>query len=164
MRSHVSRIALLGVLFSLSIVLSFVEASISAFVPIPGIKLGLSNIVIMYCLFFLGKRDACTLALLKALFVLLRSPIGAAMSLSGGLLSVIIMIVVMKRKKSSQLFVSICGGVFHNIGQLIMASIVLKSTMVFYYFPILAISGIIMGSFTGILLRLLSPYVNRMFF
>lgn len=163
MRNHAFKVASLGMLFALSIVLSFVETGLSVFVPIPGIKLGLSNIVIMYCLFFLGKREAFILAVLKALFVLLRSPIGAAMSLSGGMLSVVVMIMV-KRHKSSELFISICGGVFHNIGQLIMASIVLKSGMVYYYFPILGISGIIMGALTGILLRFLTPYVNRMFF
>lgn len=164
MRSRTSKVAILGMLFALSIVLSVVETGLSGLVPIPGIKLGLSNIVIMYCLFFLGKREAFILAVLKAFFVLLRSPVGAAMSFAGGMFSVAVMTILLKRHKNSELFISICGGVFHNVGQLIMASIVLKSNMVFYYFPILAISGIVMGSLTGILLRYLTPYMNRMFF
>lgn len=165
MKNRASRVALLGMLFALSVVLSFVESGLSGLVPIPGVKLGLSNVIIMYCLFFFKKREALTLAVLKAFFVLLRSPVGAAMSLAGGVLSVAAMSLLMSRKhQNSELFVSICGGVFHNAGQLIAASIVLKSSMVFYYSPVLMISGIVMGLLTGILLRYLKPYMNRMFF
>lgn len=165
MKNRASRVALLGMLFALSVVLSIVESGFSGLVPIPGIKLGLSNVVIMYCLFFFKKKEAFILAILKAFFVLLRSPVGAAMSLMGGVLSVAVMSLLISRKhQSSELFISICGGVFHNAGQLIAASIVLKSSMVFYYSPILLVSGIVMGLLTGILLWYLKPYMNRMFF
>ncbi|MBO1687944.1 hypothetical protein HJU46_17865, partial [Clostridium butyricum] len=66
--------------------------------------------------------------------------------------------------KRSYLFLSICGGLAHNAGQLLMAAIVLKSTMVFYYFPVLALFGIAMGVLTGALLRGLMPHFNRIFF
>ena len=87
MRYKAARPALLGLLFALSVVLNLVEAGFSGLVPIPGIKLGLSNVVTMYCLFCMGKREAFLLAGLKAFFVLLtRGLVGACLSLSGGLL------------------------------------------------------------------------------
>lgn len=163
MKYKASKPALMGLLFALSIVLSIVESVFSGLIPIPGIKLGLSNIVVMYCLFFLGKREAYGLAGLKAFFVFLtRGPVGAAMSLAGGLMSVTVML-LLARGERSQLFVSICGGLSHNIGQLAAASLFLNSGMVFYYFPVLAVAGIGMGIFTGITLRLLTPYFKRIF-
>lgn len=82
MRYKAARPALLGLLFALSIVLNLVEAGFSGLVPIPGIKLGLSNVVTMYCLFCMGKREAFLLAGLKAFFVLLtRGLVGACLSL-----------------------------------------------------------------------------------
>lgn len=167
MKYRASRVSLLGLLFALSVVLSFVESMFAGFVPVPGIKLGLSNIVTMYCLFFLGKREAYTLAVLKSFFVLLtRGAVGAAMSAAGGILSVSVMLVLTGKQKDrfGTSFLSVCGGLSHNIGQLLMASLVLKSTAVFYYFPILAISGIGMGILTGLLLRLLLPHFQKIFY
>lgn len=163
MKYRASATALMGLLFSLSIVLSIVESAFSGLIPIPGIKLGLSNIVVMYCLFFLGKREAYALACLKAFFVFLtRGPVGAVMSLSGGLASVTVML-LLARGERSPLFVSICGGLSHNIGQLAAASLLLGNSAVFYYFPVLAVAGVGMGVFTGVTLRLLTPYFKRIF-
>lgn len=163
MKYRASKTALMGLLFALSLVLSFVESAFSAFIPIPGIKLGLSNIVVMYCLFFLGKKEAYALAALKAFFVFLtRGPVGAAMSLSGGLLSVTVML-LLTRGERSPLFVSVCGGLSHNVGQLAAASLFLSSGMVFYYFPVLAVAGMGMGVFTGVTLRLLTPHFKNRF-
>lgn len=157
---------LLAMLFALSLALSFLESGLSALVPVPGIKLGLSNIVVMFCLFFLGARPAYTLAGLKAGFVLLtRGPVGAAMSLSGGLLSVSVMLLLfyIGKGKTSDGFLSIAGGLFHNIGQLAVASVILASDAVYYYLPVLAASGIGMGFLNGLLLRLLKPRFQSIF-
>lgn len=162
MKYRASKTALMGLLFALSLVLSFVESAFSGFIPIPGIKLGLSNIVVMYCLFFLGKKEAYALAVLKAFFVFLtRGPVGAAMSLSGGILSVTVMLLLTRER--NPLFVSVCGGLSHNVGQLAAASLFLSSGMVFYYFPVLAVAGMGMGVFTGVTLRLLTPYFKNRF-
>ena len=128
-------------------------------VPVPGVKLGLSNIVTMYCLFCLGWREAYSLAALKSLFVLLtRGPVGAAMSFAGGLVSVTAMLLLRALpKKPSELFTSICGGLMHNAGQLVMAVLLLNGA-VLYYFPVLALGGVAMGALTGLLLRLLRPH------
>lgn len=163
MKYRASKTALMGLLFALSLVLSFVESAFSGFIPIPGIKPGLSNIVVMYCLFFLGKKEAYALGALKAFFVFLtRGPVGAVMSLSGGLLSVTVML-LLARGARDPLFVSVCGGLSHNAGQLAAASVLLNSGMVFYYFPALAVAGVAMGVFTGVTLRLLTPYLKNRF-
>lgn len=159
-----SKAAFLGLLFALSMILSLVESSLSSFIPVPGIKVGLSNIVTMYCLFCLGKEEALTITVLKSFFVLLtRGVTGAAMSFCGGMLSLGVMLALLyvKKAKLSYLFISICGGVAHNAGQLLMAGVLLKNTLVGYYFPILALSGILMGIITGILLRYLMPHLNK---
>ena len=160
-----SKVAFLGLLFALSVVLSLVESSLAPMVPVPGVKLGLSNIVTMYCLFCLGWREAYSLAALKSLFVLLtRGPVGAAMSFAGGLVSVTAMLLLRALpKKPSELFTSICGGLMHNAGQLVMAVLLLNGA-VLYYFPVLALGGVAMGALTGLLLRLLRPHFNRIFF
>lgn len=166
MRHNVRRTALLGLLFALSLVLGLAESSFSALLPIPGIKLGLSNIVVMLCMFCLGGREAYTLAVLKSVFVLLtRGAVGAAMSCAGGLVSVTVMLLLHRtfRGRMSSGFLSIAGGVSHNIGQLLIASLILKSSAVFYYLPVLAISGIGMGYLNGLLLRLLRPRFQTIF-
>ena len=130
MKYRASRAAAMGLLFALSIVLSFAESALIPPLPVPGLKIGLSNIVTMYCL------ASVTVMLL----------LGAG------------------REKRSFLFISICGGLAHNAGQLFTAAAVLKSTMVFYYFPALALFGIAMGVLTGVLLRSLMPHFKRIFF
>ena len=166
MKYRASRAAAMGLLFALSILLSFAESALIPPLPVPGLKIGLSNIVTMYCLFCMGRREAYTIAVLKSMFVLLtRGAVGAAMSLAGGLASVTVMLLLgAGREKRSFLFISICGGLAHNAGQLFTAAAVLKSAMVFYYFPALALFGIAMGVLTGVLLRSLMPHFKRIFF
>lgn len=157
------KIALLGLMLALALALSFFESLLPAlpFMPV-GVKLGLSNIVTMYCLFFLGGSSALSVAFLKACFVfLMRGPVGAALSLAGGLLSIGAMLVVKKLPSLSNGFVSIVGAIAHNIGQLALASVILKSAYTFYYLPVMIISGAVMGSVTGILLRLVMPYLQN---
>ena len=166
MKYRASRAAAMGLLFALSIVLSFAESALIQPLPVPGLKIGLSNIVTFYCLFCMGRREAYMIAVLKSMFVLFtRGAVGAAMSLAGGLASVTVMLLLgAEREKRSFLFISVCGGLAHNAGQLFMAAAVLKSAMVFYYFPALALFGIAMGVLTGVLLRSLMPHFKRIFF
>lgn len=160
--NQTKKIAFMGLLFALAVVLGYLEG---LFPTMPnGIKLGLSNIITMYTLFFLGKSQAYTIAVLKSFFVLLtRGPTAALMSICGGLLSVTAMIIIMsfKKAKPTYLIISVVGAVFHNIGQLIMASIYLKRAIALYYLPIMLVSGIIMGSITGLSLNILLPAIKR---
>lgn len=158
------RIASLGLLLALSVTLSFFESMIPG-LPLlpPGIKLGLSNIVTMYCLFFLGFSSALSVAVMKSMFVLLtRGPISAFMSVSGGICSIVIMMLIIRLlPELSRYFVSIAGAISHNLGQLCAATVILNTPLAFYYFPVMVLSGILMGVLTGVLLRLVMPYLKH---
>lgn len=157
------KVAVPGLMLALALVLSLFESMLPAlpFLPV-GVKLGLSNIVTMYCLLFLGAKTAFAVAVLKALFVLLtRGAIGAALSLSGGLCSVCLMLLFKRMPGLGDRLISVVGAISHNIGQLILASIILKSIYTFYYLPVMILSGVGMGLITGILLRLVMPYLKN---
>lgn len=156
-----SYITLMGLLFALSLVLTAVEYMIPP-IPMlpPGVKLGLSNIVTMYCLFFLGRKPAFTIVFLKSGFVfLIRGFTAFLMSLSGGLLSTLVMMLLLMLTSAnlSYLVISIAGAITHNIGQIIIASFLLGTGLVMAYLPLLLISGVIMGNITGTLLKVIMP-------
>ncbi len=158
------RIALLGLLFALAVVLSIIEGFIPVPAPVPGVKLGLSNVVIMFALFNLKQRDALALALMKSLFVVAaRGLIAGFISFSGGLsaLAVMTIIIMIQRERSTYLLVSVAGAVFHNIGQFTAASIVMQ-TLLWPYAPVLLISGILTGIATSVLLKLTTPAFRRL--
>lgn len=151
----------MGLMLAVVAALSFVEHMLPPlpFLP-PNVKLGLSNIVIMYCIFFLGKREAFTLAVLKSGFVLFtRGPVAGLLSITGGLLSiaVIIMLLFLFKSRISYITASISGAIMHNIGQIIAASFIMGTGMIFYYLPVLIVSGIVMGIVTGTMLKILLP-------
>ncbi len=159
------KIAVLGLLLALVVVLGMIENTIPP-IPLlpPNVKLGLANVASMYCIFFIGKKEAYTLTILKSGFVLItRGPIAAMLSFTGGILSmtVIMAALVLSRKSLSYVTYSILGAVFHNIGQIVAYSIIMKNWYMLYYFPVLLIAGIIMGSVTGTLLKVIMPHFNK---
>jgi len=158
------RVAFSGLLLALSIALSFLEGTLPALPMLPpGVKLGLSNIVTMYAVFFLGARQALCIAVLKSCFVFLtRGATGAFLSLLGGLLSVAAMALLRKVSGLSALFVSIGGAVMHNFGQLLGAVLLLGDRKALYYTPVLILSGIAAGILTGCLLRFVMPALRRL--
>lgn len=162
----VKRLALMGLLFALAMALSFLESLLPALPMLPpGIRLGLSNIVTMYALFVLGPVSGYTIAILKALFVLLtRGAVAAAMSAAGGVFSVTIMLLLslLPGIKGQHLLLSVFGGAAHNIGQLVMARFIINNQYVWYYFPVLLAAGLLMGAITGMALRVVLPYLNRL--
>ncbi|MCE5236321.1 MAG: Gx transporter family protein [Clostridiaceae bacterium] len=161
--AYVKRIALMGVLFALAIVLSIVEGFIPVPVPVPGVRLGLANIVIMFALLQLRKRDALALVVLKAAFVAAtRGAIAGALSLSGGFLAFCAMALVLRLKKErvTYLLISVMGAIFHNVGQILTASLILD-TLLWPYFPVLLLSGIATGFATSVLLKLASPAFQK---
>lgn len=165
MRSNKSRrAALMGMLFALAIVLSFVESLITPLLGLmPAIKLGLSNVVIMYALLFLPKRYAAGLAVLKALFAFLtRGATAGFLSLAGGLLSfaVLSLLLCLPGTLSGYVF-SACGALAHNLGQLAGAAVILSSGAALAYAPILMIAGLIVGGITWMLLKALLPYFEH---
>lgn len=157
-------VARLGLLFALGIILSFLES----LVPLPsilvGVKLGLSNIVTMYCLFYLGKRYAFILAVLKGLFALFTRGVTAGiMSVSGGIMSVLFMclLLVLFKDKISLTMISVVGGILHNLTQLAVSCIITGNLYSLYYFPVLLLSGTVAGILTGVMLKVLMPALKR---
>lgn len=160
------QLVLTALLFAVALVLSVVENSfppISA--GIPGIKLGLSNIAVMYALFFLHKRQAFIIAVLKAVFVVAtRGPIAGLLSLGGGVLSIAVMalLVFVFKDRISYLILSIFGSVSHNVGQFIIISLLYTNMYLWIYLPVLLISGVIAGIATSTLLRFILPAFKRL--
>lgn len=160
------QLTLLSLLFALSLALTAVEYMLPP-IPLlpPGVKLGLSNIVTMYCLFFLGKKSAFSIVILKSGFVfLMRGFTSFILSISGGILSALVMLLLLSlsAKGISYLIISIAGAITHNLGQLAAASFILGTGVVLAYTPLLLVSGVIMGNVTGGLLRLVMPAFNAM--
>lgn len=158
-------VCFMGLLFALAMTFSYLESLVVIPGLPPGVKLGLSNLVTMYCLFFLGSKHAYTLAVMKSIFVMLtRGILGGLLSLSGALFSVtsIVLLMAIKKHLFSYFFLSIIGAVTHNIGQIFIAKFVL-SIFLYYTIPILLISGIVVGAITGILFQSILPYTNVLF-
>lgn len=157
------RTASMGLLLALALVLNMVEGMLPALPAMPpGVRLGLSNIVVLYCVLYLGRKDAFVIAVLKSGFVFLTRGFSAGfISLCGGLLSVAVMALTARSEKMSILMKSVCGALAHNLGQLIAAAVYLQSLYTFYYAPVLALSGILMGSVTALLTRTVLPALRR---
>ena len=158
-------IALSGLLFALAMALSFIEGTLVIPGLLPGMKLGLANIVVMYALFFMGARQALVLDVLKALFVFLVSGFTAGfLSLCGGLLSLLVMWVLyyLLPVRPTWFILSVCGALAHNIGQLLGASVILSTAVSLYYAPIMLVLGLVMGMLTSVTLRAMLPALGRL--
>ena len=158
------RIALSGLLFALAMALSFIEGTLTIPGLLPGMKLGLANIVVMYALFFMGPRQALVLDVLKALFVFLVSGFTAGfLSLCGGLLSLLVMWVLyyLLPVRPTWFILSVCGALAHNIGQLLGAGVIISSSLSFYYAPVMLVLGLVMGALTSITLKALLPALGK---
>ena len=150
---NVKHIARLALLTAIALILFTVEAQIPPLVPIPGVKLGLANIVTIYAMIRYGPRDALLILLAR---VFLGSVFAGAMmtlffSLGGGLLCWLIMIPLRRILTEKQIWIcGVIGAVFHNIGQILVCLAIYQTASVLYYLPALLLSGIITGLFTGL--------------
>ena len=147
------RIAYYGLLVALAFIFSYVESLIPLNFGIPGIKLGLANLVVIIALYMFGIKEAAAVSFIRIVLVGFTFSSVAAMvySLAGGILSLLVMIIAKKSDKLSTLGVSVLGGVFHNVGQIIVAMKVLETESLIYYLPVLMVSGIVAGVVIGIL-------------
>lgn len=148
--SAAKKISYCAVISALAIIFGYIEALFPIPVPIPGVKLGLGNIAVIVCLYLLNKKTAFAVMMIKAVVtsILFSSPSMLIYSLSGGILSFIVMC-IMKKYRFGLPVVSMGGGIFHNIGQLITAGLVLGNANVLYYAPFLIIAGSCAALFTG---------------
>lgn len=160
------KIAKIAMLLSISVVLALIESFIPLFNMVPGIKLGLANIVIVFVIYDLTFKDALYVSILRVILMgILRTglfSINFFFSLVGAVLSVIVMYIVKKFTKLSIVGVSICGAIAHSVGQIIVAIIFLSNVNIVYYLPILLISSIVTGIMVGMVAnKLLEYYDNK---
>lgn len=155
------RVSLLAIFVALAMIFSYIEAIIPIPIAIPGVKLGLANLVVLAPLYVFGSIEALIISVVRILLVgfTFGNLFTMLYSFAGGMLSLFVMIGVKKIKGFSVVGVSICGGVTHNIGQLIVASIVLGTSKIIFYVPVLVISGAITGFLIGLLAK---SIINRL--
>ena len=166
-------VATYGMLIGLAFIFSYVEAIIPIPIPIPGVKLGLANLVTIVGLYTVGVKGTVAVSLIRIVLVgftfgnassmiyttLFRSSM--IYSLAGGGLSLILMILAKKLNWFSQIGVSIIGGIGHNIGQISIAALVVQTAGVFYYLPFLMVAGVVAGAVVGLLGGLVTVRIRR---
>ena len=152
-KSYAQKVALYGVLIALAMVLSYVEMLIPLPVGIPGVKPGLANLVVFLALYMMTAREALLISMVRILLVSITFGNGSAFlySMAGGILSFLVMWIFQKKDFLLPAGVSIAGGIAHNVGQLLMAAVILENGAVFTYFPVLLAAGCITGGIIGFL-------------
>ena len=157
------RVAMAGIFVSLALIFSYVESLIPFNFGIPGIKLGLANVVIVTGLYLMKLPDVCLISMIR-IFVsglLFGNMMSLIYSLSGGILSLIVMLLLKRTNKFSVIGVSISGAVCHNIGQIAAAIIVTGVPVIVYYLPVLMVVGIITGAVMGIIASRILAILTR---
>ena len=151
------KLALLSMCVALAMILSFVESQIPALIAVPGVKAGLANIAVVFALYRLGAKEAVCISLVRVFLValLFGSVMSLWYSLAGAVLSLTAMILLKKCGKFSCVAVSVAGGVLHNMGQIIMACLVLETNIIKYYAPFLVLSGTLSGIAIGLVSALI---------
>ncbi len=150
------RLVLLAMLTAVAMILSYVESLLPS-VGIPGVKMGLANIAVIFALFRFGWKEAAALSLVRVVLVsLLFGSVGAMLySLAGAVLSLAVMALLRRIDRFSTVGISVAGGVAHNAGQILMAMLILHTKQLLGYLPVLAVSGIAGGVLTGLAAALL---------
>lgn len=146
------RLTRAAVLTAVALIIFIVELQIPSVVPIPGVKLGLSNIVTVFSMFLLGPADTAGILLARILLGSMFSgqPVSLIYSLAGGVMCYLVMLVMRRLVTVKQIWVcSVISAIAHNIGQITAAVIVTGTTALVVYLPVLMISGIVSGLFTG---------------
>lgn len=147
------KVARIGVFVALAMIFSYIEVLIPFNFGIPGIKLGVANIVTVTSLYLFSTGEAFGISMIRILLmgVLFGNGLSLVYSLAGGLLSFLIMWIGKKTDWFSVMGVSIAGGVFHNVGQIVAAMLVLQNTVIVGYLPVLLIAGVLTGYLIGLL-------------
>ena len=147
-----NKVALLGVLTALALIFSYVESLIPIHFAIPGMKLGLANVIVVIVLYKIGFKEAFLVSIIRVIVAgfLFGNLMSVLFSLAGSSFSLVMMKLLYKRNMFSTIGISVIGAVFHNLGQIMVAMIVVESFSVMYYFAFLMISGVVTGVVIGI--------------
>ena len=150
--SKAKRISVLAMIVSAAMLLSFIESRLPSFTAVPGIKVGLANIAVTFALYKLGVKEAAIVSAVRVclMALLFGSLVSMIYGLSGALLSLAVMSVLKGSRRLSPVGVSVAGGVAHNIGQISAACILLRTSAIAYYLPVLILTGTLAGVATGI--------------
>lgn len=156
-------LALCAVLIALALVFSYVERLIPVTPSIPGIKLGLSNLVIVCAIYLLGPKYAFAISVARIFLAgfMFGTMTTIIYSLAGGLLSFLVMVLIYQLTRMSVITISCIGGICHNIGQIIVAMIIYENLILGYYLPVLMVVGFITGLVIGIVSKLLLPTLKK---
>ena len=154
------KVAMLGLTIALAMIMSYIEALVPLSFAVPGIKMGLANIVIIFVLYKIGTKEVILVSLIRVILVslLFSNVMAMAYSIAGAVLSLSVMWLLKKTDKFSVIGVSIAGGIMHNVGQIIMAVILLGTEQIALYLPVLIITGTATGVVIGIVSGLV---INR---
>ena len=165
-RTIAKRVALGGMLVAVAFMFSYLELLIPISFGIPGIKLGLANLVILSCMYVMQPLEVFVILIARILLsgFLFGNMTMMIYSLAGGILSFLIMLFVKKTQVFSMIGASMLGGVFHNIGQIITAMLVVSNVRIITYLPVLLLSGAITGLLIGLLSKKCVPVVKRFYF
>ena len=158
------KVAFLGVSIALAMILSYVESQIPALVAIPGIKVGLPNLVIVFLLYKMSWKDATIVSIIRILLVAMvfgQNIMMVSFSLAGAVLSLTSMILLKETDWFSTITVSIVGGIFHNIGQIVAAILWTETVGIVTYLPVLLISGTVAGAVVGLISGMLVERLKK---
>jgi len=157
------KIALYGVMIATALILSYVEAQIPALIAIPGMKLGLTNLVVLTALYLMGGGAAFAINLFRILLValLFGNAASLAFSAAGGILSTLVMFLLKKTDRFRMIPVSIAGGITHNVGQILVAMLLLDTASLAWYMAVLWFSGMVSGALVGLLGGLLCGRLEK---
>ena len=164
MNNKTKKLTVLGICTAAAMILSYIEFLLPPlYSAVPGIKIGLANIIIVFLLYKLGAWEAYLVSFVRICLcaLLFGSALTLAYSVAGAFFSITAMVCLKKSCLFSTVGISIAGGVFHNLGQIVMASIILGTKEIAYYMIVLAVTGIIAGIFVGIVGALMLRYVKK---
>ena len=147
---------------AIAMLLSFIESRLPAFTAVPGIKMGLANIAVMFALYRFGTRDALLVSLVRIVLIsiLFGSIVSMLYGIVGTIFAIVLMVILKKRSPLSPIGVSVVGGVAHNIGQIAFACLLLGTARIAYYLPVLLLTGTLSGIAIGICSGVLIKRIN----
>ena len=156
-------ITICGLMTALAMIFSYIESLVPIPIPVPGVKLGLANMAIMIVMFTIGTREAVCVDIIRVVLtsMLFGNFNSFIFSISGAVLSIVVMAVLKHTGKFSEVGISVTGGVMHNIGQIIAAIIIMDTSAIILYLPVLMISGVVTGIVIGIVASIIVKRVNR---
>ena len=152
-RKRINKITIIALCTSLALLLSYVEMLVPVLIQgVPGIKMGLANIVVVFVLYKFGARDAAAVSAIRVLaaVLLFGSVVSLLYSLAGALFSFLVMLLLKQTGRFSEIGVSTVGGIAHNAAQIFVAAVMFDVPQIWYYMPILVLTGTVSGILVGV--------------